>query len=218
MELLIKLKYNIFSLLFFFLLCNSAMGQDFQTTRLAFEESYKDEKEGDFSHAIDQLKAVYDQDSYEINLRLGWLNYQAGVFNEAISHYQRAVNLKPYAVEAKFGLVLPKAAIGKWNEVVNIYKEIIEISPNQTVANYRLGLIFYGREDYEKAHQHFKKVVDLYPFGYDALIMLAWTNYRMGKNREALILFQKSLWYFPKDPSALEGLKLLGQAQENPSK
>ncbi|MBN2598771.1 MAG: tetratricopeptide repeat protein [Marinifilaceae bacterium] len=218
MELLKKIKCSIFSLLFISLLYNNATGQDFKTIRLAFEESYKNEKEGDFSHAIDQLKAVYDQNSYEINLRLGWLNYQAGVFNESIAHYQRAVNLKPYAEEAKFGLVLPKAAIGNWDEVLNIYKEILDISPNQTVANYRLGLIFYGREDYEKAHQHFKKVVDLYPFGYDALIMLAWTDYRMGKNREALILFQKSLWYFPNDPSALEGLKLLGQAQENPSK
>jgi tetratricopeptide (TPR) repeat protein len=217
MELLKKSKRNVFSIIFFILLSNNAISQDFQPTRLAFEESYKNEKEGDFSHAIDQLKAVYDQDSYEINLRLGWLNYQAGLFNESIAHYQRALNLKPYAEEAKFGLVLPKAAIGKWDEVVNIYKEILKVSPNQTVANYRLGLIFYGREDYEKAHQHFKKVVDLYPFGYDALIMLAWTNYRMGKNREALILFQKSLWYFPKDPSALEGLKLLGQVQESSS-
>ncbi|WP_461638253.1 tetratricopeptide repeat protein [Labilibaculum euxinus] len=214
MELLENSKRSIFSLLFVILLFNSATGQDFKTTGMAFEESYKYEKEGDFSHAIDQLKAVYDENSYEINLRLGWLNYQAGVFNESISHYQRAANLKPYAEEAKFGLVLPKAAIGKWDEVVNIYKEILKISPNQTVANYRLGLIFYGREDYEKALQHFKKVVDLYPFGYDALIMLAWTNYRMGKSREALILFQKSLWYFPSDPSALEGLKLLGQSQE----
>ncbi|BAX81919.1 hypothetical protein ALGA_3627 [Labilibaculum antarcticum] len=199
------------------MLIGNAIAQDFQTTGTAFEESYKYEREGDFSNAINQLKAVYDSDSYEINLRLGWLNYQAGVFNESISHYQRAANLKPYAEEAKFGLVLPKAAIGKWDEVVNIYKEILKVSPNQTVANYRLGLIFYGREDFEKAHQHFKKVVDLYPFGYDALIMLAWTNFRMGKSREALILFQKSLWFMPNDPSALEGLKLLGQAQESPS-
>lgn len=218
MELLIKAKHNIFLLFFLFLLSNNAIAQDFQTTRLAFEESYKYEKEGDFSHAIDQLKTVYDENSYEINLRLGWLNYQAGVFNESIAHYQRAVNLKPYTEEAKFGLVLPKAAIGKWDEVVNIYKEILEVSPNQTIANYRLGLIFYGQENFEKAHKHFKIVVDLYPFGYDALIMLAWTNYRMGKSREALILFQKCLWFSPSDPSATEGLKLLGQAQENSSK
>ena len=199
-----------FNLLILFLVFSKLSGQNYKMVRSAFEESYKYEKVGDFSHALEKLKEVYDEDSYEINLRLGWLNYQAGVFTEAIAHYQRAINLKPYAEEAKFGLVLPKAAIGKWTEVVSLYKEILEISPNQTVANYRLGLIYYGQEAYEKAHLHFKKVVDLYPFRYDALIMLAWTNYRMGKSREALILFEKSLWYFPQDPSALEGLKLLG--------
>jgi tetratricopeptide (TPR) repeat protein len=209
MELLRVIKHVSFNLLILFMVCSKLSGQNFQTTRKAFEESYKYEKSGDFSHALEQLKEVYDEDSYEINLRLGWLNYQAGVFTEAIAHYQRAINLKPYAEEAKFGLVLPKAAIGKWDEVINLYKEILEISPNQTVANYRLGLIYYGQEAYGKAHLHFKKVVDLYPFRYDALIMLAWTNYRMEKSREALILFEKSLWYFPQDPSALEGLRLL---------
>ena len=214
MEFLRIIKKGLFSLLILFFLCVKLSGQNFQTVRSAFEESYKYEKKGDFSHALDQLKEVYDEDSYEINLRLGWLNYQAGVFTEAIAHYQRAINLMPYAEEAKFGLVLPKAAMGKWVEVINLYKEILEISPNQTVANYRLGLIYYGQEAYEKAHLHFKKVVDLYPFRYDALIMLAWTNYRMGKSREALILFEKSLWYFPQDPSALEGLRLLGAAAD----
>ncbi|WP_372642743.1 tetratricopeptide repeat protein [Ancylomarina sp.] len=210
MELLRIIKHVTFNLLILLMVFSKLSGQDFKTVRTAFEESYKYEKAGDFSHALDQLKEVYDEDSYEINLRLGWLNYQAGVFTESIAHYQRAINLKPYAEEAKFGLVLPKAAIGKWAEVINLYKEILEISPNQTLANYRLGLIYYGQEAYEKAHLHFKKVVDLYPFKYDALIMLAWTNYRMGKSREALILFEKSLWYFPQDPSALEGLRLLG--------
>ncbi|MDE5416805.1 tetratricopeptide repeat protein [Labilibaculum sp. DW002] len=209
MEILRIIKYVLFSLIMLILEFSSLSGQNFETVRTAFDESYKYEKEGDFSHALEQLKEVYDEDSYEINLRLGWLNYQAGVFTEAIAHYQRAINLKPYAEEAKFGLVLPKAAMGKWTEVVNLYKEILEISPNQTVANYRLGLIYYGQESYEMAHFHFKKVVDLYPFKYDALIMLAWTNYHMGKSREALVLFEKSLWYFPHDLSAMEGLKLL---------
>lgn len=213
MELLRIMKYILLNFLILFSLCNKLLGQNFETVRIAFEESYKCEKEGDFLHAIEYLKQVYDENSYEINLRLGWLNYQSGIFTEAIAHYQRAVNLKPYAEEAKFGLVLPKAAMGKWKEVVNLYNEILEISPNQTVANYRLGLIYYGQEAYEKAHFHFKKVVDLYPFKYDSLVMLAWTNYYMGKNREALILFEKSLWYFPQDPSALEGLKLLGRVE-----
>lgn len=187
----------------------SVEGQSPKELRMAFAESYRMEKAGDFTQAIKKLKSVYQEDSYELNLRLGWLNYQSGVFDESIAHYQRALNLMPYSEEAKFGLILPKAAIGKWDEVINLYNQILENAPNQTIALYRLGMIYYGRKDYNKALSYFKKVVDLYPFGYKGLIMLAWTNYQMGQVREAKVLFEKSLLYSPKDLSALEGLKLI---------
>lgn len=175
----------------------------------AFKQSYTYEKSGDFKKAVEELKKVYDETSYEINLRLGWLNYQAGVFTESVAHYQKAVNLMPYSEEAKFGLILPKAAVGKWDEVIAIYQKILSNSPNNTVACYRLGLIYYGKKDYDQAYKYFEKVVNLYPFDYDGLIMYAWTNFQMGKTREAKVLFNKALLYAPDDKSAAEGLKLI---------
>jgi len=173
----------------------------------AFKKSYTYEKDGEFKKAVEELKKVYDADSYEINLRLGWLNYQAGVFTESVAHYQKALNLMPYSEEAKYGLILPKAAIGKWDEVIELYKKILANSPNNTIANYRLGLIYYGKKEYDKAFKNFEKVVNLYPFDYDGLIMLAWTNLQLGKLREAKVLFNKVLMYSPGDKSATEGLK-----------
>ncbi len=175
----------------------------------AFKKSYELEKKGEYKKAVTELKNVYDANSYEINLRLGWLNYQAGVFTESVAHYQKALNLMPYSEEAKFGLIYPKAAIGKWDEVISLYKKILVTSPNNTTANYKLGLIYYGKKDYQKAYKYFKKVVDLYPFGYDGLLMLAWTNFQQGKMREAKVLFNKVLMYEPNDKSALEGLELI---------
>lgn len=171
-----------------------------------FKKSYELEKEGEYKKAIDELKKVYDAKSYEINLRLGWLNYQAGVFTESVAHYQKALNLMPYSEEAKFGLILPQAAVGKWDEVISLYKKILATSPNNTIANYRLGLIYYGKKQYDTAFKHFEKVVNLYPFHYDGLIMLAWTNLQMGKTREAKVLFNKVLLYSPDDKSAKDGL------------
>jgi tetratricopeptide (TPR) repeat protein len=173
----------------------------------AFEESYRLESLGRISQAIDKIKSVYSEDSYEINLRLGWLNYENGLFKESIANYKRALSLMPYSEEAKFGLILPTTAIGQWDNVIDIYNQILENSPNNTTANYRLGLIHYGKEDYQKAYNYFKKVVDLYPFGYDGLIIFAQTNYKLGKYREAKILFNKVLMLYPKDAKALEGLE-----------
>jgi tetratricopeptide (TPR) repeat protein len=175
----------------------------------AFTKSYQHEKSGDFSAAADVLKKVFDESSYEMNLRLGWLNYNAGLFDESIIFYGNAQKLKPYSEEARFGLILPLSALGRWNEVVDLYNKILEISPNNTVAMYRLGLIYYGRKDYNKAQPLFKKVVDLYPFGYDGLLMLGWTSYFLGNYPQAKVLFNKVKLYSPNDASANEGLQLI---------
>jgi len=61
----------------------------------AFSKSYAYESRGNFSDAITTMKAVYQEDSYEINLRLGWVTYLAGLFTESSAYYQKAIKLKP---------------------------------------------------------------------------------------------------------------------------
>ena len=196
--------------IWFILATFSAMGQANQEAlEAAFSKSYQNEKSGDFNAAADDLKKVFDETSYELNLRLGWLNYNAGLFDESVIFYGNAQKLKPYSEEARFGLILPLAALGRWNEVIELYNKILEINPNNTVALYRLGLVYYGRKDYSKANPLFKKVVDLYPFGYDGLLMLGWTSYFLGNYSQAKVLFNKVKLYNPNDASANEGLQLI---------
>lgn len=175
----------------------------------SFQESYKKESTGDFKAAAKSLEAVYDKTSYEINLRLGWLYYNAGLFDQSIQYYTRAGELKSYSEEARFGLILPRAALGQWDQVIPLYEKILEINPGNTTALYRLGLVYYNRKQYDKAHPLFGKVVDLYPFGYDGLLMLGWTSYFMGNYNQAKVLFNKVKLYNPGDESATEGLRLI---------
>lgn len=190
--------------------CNTAYSQaNHAALEAAFSKSYSLEKSSDFSESIDVLKKVYDESSYELNLRLGWLNYNAGLFDESIIFYSRAKKLKPYSEEVRFGLISPMTALGKWKDVIETYEEILEVSPNNTVALYRLGLVYYGRKDYIKANTLFKKLVDLYPFGYDGLLMLGWTTYFLGNTNQAKVIFNKVNLYHPGDKSANEGLHLI---------
>ncbi len=184
-------------------------GQSNEEIIQAFKTSYSLEKSGSYKKAADALKKVYSNDSYEINLRLGWLEYNAGLFGESASHYQKALNLKPFSEEAKFGLIYPKYAQGKMTEVIALYKKILKINPSNTTANYRLGLIYFGKKDYVNAASCFNKVVNLYPFDYDGLLMLAWSDYYLGKKNQAKLLFNKVLMTNPSDKSAKDGLKLL---------
>ncbi len=183
--------------------------QDFDAIQTAFTQSYTDEYKGEYSNAIDGLKKVYDENSYEINLRLGWLSYMSGFFTESLSFYQKAITLKPMSIEAKLGYVYPASAIGKWELVKKQYNNILALDPQNVTANYRLGSIYYGNEDYATASKYFEKVVNLFPFDHDALLMYAWTNFKVGKTREAEVLFHKVLLNTPNDASALEGLELI---------
>lgn len=175
----------------------------------AFEQSYVLEKNRDFKGAAATLTTVYQADSYEINLRLGWLQYNVGRFDDSKRYYRKALSLMPYSEEARFGLILPLAARGEWQEVATLYQQIITHNPGNTRALYQLGRIHYNKREWVLAAKLFQKVVDLYPFDYDGLLMLAWSNLQLGKTREARVLFNKVLLWSPNDASALEGLKLL---------
>ena len=183
--------------------------QDASSLEQVFEKTYELESSGEYSKAIGLLKEVYNEESYEINLRLGWLTYLSGNFTEAIPYYQKSIQLKPLSIEARLGLVYPASSIGNWTQVETMYKEILKVDPQNSLVNYRMGLINYGREDYNAAAQYFQKVINLYPFDYDGTIMMAWTNFKLEKQREAKVLFQKALLISPGDESALEGLELL---------
>jgi tetratricopeptide (TPR) repeat protein len=184
---------------------SSVHAQD-DPVRTAFSNSYVSEKKANYVEAITELKKVYDEKSYEINLRLGWLNYEAGLYTEAMSYYQKAIDLMPYAVEPRLGFVLPAAATGDMDKVTAQYNKILEIDPKNTTANYRLGLIAYGKKDYKTAQNYFELVVNLYPFDYSSLLMLAWSDFQLNDYADAKVLFNKVLWYSPTDTSALDGL------------
>jgi len=205
METLKKLSIALLIILF----TGTVSAQGYEKTIEGFQNSYLHEASGNLAEAIVDLKAVYDESSYEINLRLGWLMYSSGLFSDAQSYYNKAIQLKPFAIEPRFGVVLPQAAMGNWNSVIAQYEKILEISPNNSIAMHRLGLIYYGQKDYLKAEKYFEKVVNLYPFDYDALVMYAWTNFQLKKYREAKVLFNKALMNTPTGSSAMEGIKLM---------
>jgi tetratricopeptide (TPR) repeat protein len=185
---------------------NYAFAQTEVAQQKAFSASYIAEGKYNYTEAITQINNVYLEGNYEMNLRLGWLNYLTKNYTNAIKYYEKATTLKPYAIEAKFGLIKPLAALESWDKVIKQYESILIIDPQSTVANYYLGYALYNRKQYETASKHFEKVVNLYPFDYDNSIMLAWTYFRLGKNNEAKMLFNKVLLMSPNDASALEGL------------
>ena len=184
----------------------SAQNKELQA---AFSKSYDSEYAKKYDAAIASINSVYSANSYEVNLRLGWLNYSAGKYKESLPFYQKAIELMPAATEPKWAIINPYTKLENWNEIEKVYFAILKLDPKNSNANYYLGLLYYYRKDYLSAKKHFDISLNLYPFDYNNMLMSAWTNYFLGNKNEAVILFNKTLMYSPNDKSALEGLSLI---------
>ena len=180
-----------------------------KTLASACSQSYDYEAIAKYDAAISSINAFYSATSYEINLRLGWLNYLAGKHKESISFYQKAITLMPAATEPKWAIINPFTKLESWNDIEKTYLAILKLDSKNSTANYNLGLIYYYRKDYFSAKKHFDVSLNLSPFGYNNMLMSAWTNYFLGNKSQASVLFNKTLLYSPNDSSALEGLSLI---------
>lgn len=185
---------------------STSFAQQDAALQQAFKESYAAETDGKYAAAIQPLMKVNSEKSYEINLRLGWLLFLQKNYTTSRDHYRKAAGLKPYSVEARLGLAKPLAALESWDELLRTYEEILKIDPQQVTANYWAGVIQYNRKRYEPAARHFERLVNLYPFDYDANHMLGWTYLQLGRTAESRLLFQKALLIRPGDASSISGL------------
>lgn len=172
----------------------------------AFSESYTQEYNKKYSEAIATLNKVNSDNNYETNLRLGWLHYSNKNYPQSQAFYQKAAQLKPYSVEARLGLVKPLSALESWDKVLEQYEEVLKIDPQNYTAAYWAGVIHYNRKKYDAAIRLFEKMVNLYPFDYDANHMLAWSYLNTGRSNDAKVLFQVALLNRPNDASCLAGL------------
>ena len=186
--------------------CFSSKAQ--QTSESAFAKSYSFEYETQYAKAITALSESHIE-SYQINLRLGWLYYLSKDYIKSEQYYRKAVASEPASIEARFGLVLPLSTLGNWNNVLSVYLEITKLDANNSIANYRLASIYYTRKDYANATQYVSKVLKLYPFDYDSNLLTGKILMAQAKNADAKKYFTKALEYNPQSEEAKAAIKKL---------
>ncbi len=172
----------------------------------AFQNSYNEESKKNYAEAISDIMPFYAENNYETNLRIGWLYYLAKNYTASQNYYTRAINVRPNAVEAKFGLIKPLSLSGSWDKVMEQYSNILKLDPQNTQANYWAGIIIYNKKQYATSAKYFAKVVALYPFDYDGNHMLGWALLFSGRKAEAKSCFERALLIKPGDTSSTDGL------------
>jgi tetratricopeptide (TPR) repeat protein len=178
---------------------------------IAFNSSVKYEIKGDYKNAASEIQKIYSENknNYLINLRLGWLNYILKDYAKSLDYYNTALQLNKESIEAKIGSTYPLSALGKWDEIVEIYKNILKVDANNYTANLKLGQIYLERYDYATAKKYLEKVNKLYPAEYEPNISLGYTYYYLGNVQKAKELFTYALMLDENNSLALSGLKLI---------
>lgn len=175
----------------------------------AFAKSYKNEYAEQYALAAKDIEAVYDDASYEMNFRLGWLYYMVQDYPRAAKHYKKAVAIRTSSIEARMGYVMPVAAMENWEEVIATYKEVLNRDPNHSVVNYRMAYLHNERKQYAEALKYAQKVASMYPFDFDNNFLLGGIYVSLGKIAEAKEHYNKALIYNPGSSVVLKKLESL---------
>lgn len=179
----------------------------------AFEQSYSNEKNKYYSKAANDLELIYltYMSNFEINIRLGWLRYSSGDHKESEKYYSVAMGLKPLALEAIYGSILPLLEQRNYNKVLKLAEKALSISPNDSKAEYFIGVVHYYKKNYLKSEKYLEKAINKYPFDLDINLMLGWTKFALGKKNEAKLLFQIAQRKSPQNQRVITAIELINK-------
>ena len=170
----------------------------------AYHSSFEYERAEAYQDAIRALAPVYEAypNGYTVNLRMGWLFYLNGNFNNAVAHYEVARSAAPFALEPKLGQLLPLLAQGRWSAAESVAYEIVSVDHYNYYGNMRLVLALRMQEKFEPAYQITLKMAGAYPTDLTFLAELALLNDARGNKEEAVRLFTDLLILDPENETA----------------
>jgi len=198
-------------LIHFLLIFYTAFGLSYDEIKNAYYRSYQYEKSGNYEDAIKSLMPVYNKypDGYTLNLRLGWLYYLNKKYANSIYHYEKAMKVAPYSIEAKLGYTLPLLAQSKYSDVEKVCYQILNTDFYNYYGNLRLSFVLRMQKKYDTAEKVIKKMLVVYPTDVNFLLELGLLRFYTGKKEEAKTIFNDVLILDPENITAKEYLQKL---------
>jgi tetratricopeptide (TPR) repeat protein len=111
-----------------------------------------------FSHALSVTKS-----NYVMHTNMGALLALQGNGQDAISHYQQALKIRPGDPETNYNLGNILMRQGKFKEAIPYFQKTLQSKPAYAAAHNNLGIAFGQSGDHERALEHFREAVRLDP-------------------------------------------------------
>ena len=127
---------------------------------------------------------------------------QKGKTDEAIAHYNKALELDPDYGEGHYNLANALLRVGRTDEAIAHYEKALEIYPKNIPARYNLASVLVQGGRAEEGIAHYRKALELNPRNAGAHNNLGVTLLRLGRVDEAATHFREALAIDPNNAQA----------------
>jgi serine/threonine-protein kinase len=133
----------------------------------------------------------------EGHICLARLAQETGKFADAVTEFQKALQLEPANDVASFGLAKAYEKLNQPEKTEAVYKQAIALRPNYWRGYDMLGGFYFHIADYAKAEQMFHTATEKDPQSFRSISNLAAALVAQGKDADAVEALKKSLALHP---------------------
>ncbi len=188
-----RFYYNFFSILILSTLSTAVVAGN-----SPWSESLALQAKGEYREAAQLLAIMPDSNNSEFAvLRIAYLNYLNGSYNDSINFYKRALTLNENSITAHLGITLPLMAQQRWRQVKRHANHVLNISPLNYSANIKLMIAEEGLAEWENLLNRATELAHYYPADATVYVYLARANIWLGNNDKAFSAYHEVLKRIP---------------------
>ena len=149
---------------------------------------------------------------FEAHYNLAAMLQARGASDEAVLHYQSALELRPGDAVVENALGAALLSSGKIPGAIKHLSAATAVRPDYFDAHYNLGIALASAEEFARAAQEFAAAAKLKPEDSGAEANLGAAFAELGQNEQAIAHFRRALQLDPKNQLARENLDALQKA------
>jgi tetratricopeptide (TPR) repeat protein len=141
-----------------------------------------------FRHALDVT-----QDNWLAHCNLAKASERAGRIEDAISHYEQALQIRPAFPEAHISLGVALWQVGRVQEAVEHFEQALRIKPDDAAAHNNLGLVLCQAGEVQKGIGHYEQALRIDPNYVEAEYNFGSALLQEGKFEDAIGHYEQVL-------------------------
>jgi len=161
------------------------------------QTSYWRNSESLWTHAL-----ACTSDNFIAHDNLGFTLFKQGRVDDAIVHYEQALQIRPGFAEAHCNLGNALLQEGRVDDAIVHYEQALQIRPGYADAHFNLGVALFRKGNVDEAITHFQKALQIKPGDTEARLALGNALLQQGRAGEAMVHFQTALQIEPDNAEA----------------